>query len=279
MSGQFLIDQPEISDETFSEIGLILENQRGFSLSNYKDKCMKRRITIRMRSRHCHDGAEYCTLLRQSGQELDLLKKNLTIHVSQFFRNPSMFDTLQRVVLPQLFATADSGQVRLRVSSLGCAGGEEAYSLGIILRHAFAREIRRTQVEIRAYDIDADILLAAKKAEYNVDRLKDVPDAIRERYFVLNGHRMQLSAEVRSMATFHQQNIIDVGTFEACQLALCRNTLIYFTRENQEKILRGIAQILPVGGILVLGKSETLVGEAHRLFTAVCPVERIYRRL
>jgi chemotaxis protein methyltransferase CheR len=72
---------------------------------------------------------------------------------------------------------------------------------------------------------------------------------------------------------------MDVGTFEPCQLALCRNTLIYFNRPDQEKILHGIAHILPTDGILVLGKSETLVGEVRGLFTAVCPVERIYRRL
>ena len=90
---------------------------------------------------------------------------------------------------------------------------------------------------------------------------------------------MQLSVKVREMVTFHQRNIMDVETFEPCQLAMCRNTLIYFTRSDQEKILSGIAHILPTGGILVLGKSETLVGDARRLFTAVCPVERIYRRV
>jgi chemotaxis protein methyltransferase CheR len=81
------------------------------------------------------------------------------------------------------------------------------------------------------------------------------------------------------MVTFHQQNIMDVESLEQCDLALCRNTLIYFTRPDQEKILRGIAHILPAGGILVLGKSETLVGDVRRLFTTVCPVERIYRKI
>jgi chemotaxis protein methyltransferase CheR len=240
---------------------------------------MKRRIAIRMRSCRCHDTAAYCNLLRQSDQELDLLKKTLTIHVSQFFRNPSMFAKLQTVVLPYLFQKADVEQVPLKLWSLGCAGGEEAYSLGIILREFFGRELQHTPTEIRASDIDADILQAAVQAEYNEDRLKDLPDSIRERYFVPHGPRMQLSVKVREMVSFHQQNIMDVETFEPCQLALCRNTLIYFTRPDQEKILRGIAHILSTGGILVLGKSETLVGEVRRLFATVCPVERIYRRI
>lgn len=279
LSGHALVDSLEISDDALAEISLVLEMRRNFSMSIYKDKCMKRRVAIRMRSCRCLDAATYCNLLRQSEQELDLLKKTLTIHVSQFFRNPSMFEKLQTVILPDLFQKADAVQERLRFRSLGCAGGEEAYSLGIILREFFARELLHTPAEIRASDIDADILQAAVRAEYNEDRLKDLPDSIRESYFIPNGPRLQLSAKVREMVTFQQQNIMDVKTFEPCQLALCRNTLIYFTRPEQEKILRGIAHILPTGGILVLGKSETLVGEVRGLFTTVCPVERIYRRL
>ncbi len=272
-------DSLEIDDDALAEINLILEMRCNFSMSVYKDKCMKRRVAIRMRSCRCQDAAEYCNLLRQSKQELEQLKKTLTIHVSQFFRNPSMFEKLQTAVLPDLFQKANAGNERLRFWSLGCAGGEEAYSLGIILREFFSREILHTPVEIRASDIDGDILQAAARAEYNEDRLKYLPDSFKERYFVHNGPRMQLSAEIRKMATFHQQNIMDVETYEPCQLIMCRNTLIYFTRTDQEKILRGIAHILPAGGVLVLGKSETLVGDVRRNFTAICPVERIYRRL
>ena len=279
LSGLALIESLEIDDDALAEISAILEMRRNFSISVYKDKCMKRRIAIRMRSCRCLDAAAYCNLLRQSEQEPDLLKKSLTIHVSQFFRNPSMFDKLQNSILPYLFQKAAAERINLRFWSLGCAGGEEAYSLGIILREYFARELLQTRADISATDIDADILQTAVYAEYNEDRLKDLPGSIRERYFVPSGHRMQLSAEVREMVSFHQLNLMDVETFSPCQLALCRNTLIYFTRPDQEKILRGMAHILPAGGILVLGKSEALVGEARRLFTTVCPVERIYRRL
>lgn len=279
LSGLPLIDTLEISDDALAEIALILEMRCNFSISIYKDKCMKRRIAIRMRSCRCLDPAAYCNLLRQNTQELELLKKTLTIHVSQFFRNPSMFEKLQTTIFPFLFQKAEADQTPLKICSLGCAGGEEAHSLGIILREHFAKELLRTPVEIRAFDIDADILQAAIQAEYNEDRLKDLPDSLRARYFSPSGSRLKLSPDIRELVTFHQRNIMDADTFEACQLALCRNTLIYFTRPDQEKILRGISHILPTGGILVLGKSETLVGEVRRLFSTVCPVERIYRKL
>lgn len=279
LSGYTPADSPDISDNMLAEISGVLKMRRDFNISMYKDKCMKRRIAIRMRSCRCRDAEEYCTLLRQSDQELDLLKKAITIHVSQFFRNPSLFEKLRSDILPQLFLNNDAVRKSLHMYSLGCAGGEEAYSLGIILREFFSRQLMHTPVEISAYDIDSDILQAAVRAEFNEDRLKELPDSFRDRYFVQDGKRLQLTAEIRDMVSFHMRNIMDVGTFEPCQLAFCRNTLIYFTRQDQEKILRGIADILPSGGILVLGKSETVVGEVRQLFATVCPVERIYRRL
>ena len=279
LSEHTLLESLEISDAVLAEISLTLRMRRDFCMSVYKDKCMKRRIAIRMRSCRCSDAAAYCELLRQNDHELDLLKKTLTIHVSQFFRNPAMFRKLQTAILPYLFQKAEAAQERLRLWSLGCAGGEEAYSLGIMLREFFSGQLMHTSVEIYAADIDAEILQAAIHAEYIGDRLKEIPTTIRERYFISNGPRLQLSAEIRDMVTFHQRDIMDVETYESCLLALCRNTLIYFNRPDQEKILLGIANILPSGGILVLGKSETLVGDARKLFTTVCPVERIYCRL
>ena len=279
LSGHPLVDSLEISDDALTEISLVLKMRRGFSMSMYKDKCMKRRIAIRMRSCRCRDASEYCHLLQQSEQELDLLKKALTIHVSQFFRNPSMFAKLQTAILPQLFQKAEVERKELRVYSLGCAGGEEAYSVAIILREFFARQLLQTPVVISAYDIDGDTLLAAARAEYIEERLKDLPDSFRERYFVSNGQRLQVTAEIRDMVSFHLHNIMDVETLEPCQLVLCRNTLIYFTRHDQEQIVRGIAAVLPPGGILVLGKSETVAGNVRHLFATVCPVERVYRRI
>jgi len=269
----------EITDDELAEIGTILSMWRSINISAYKDKCMKRRVAIRMRSTRCRDAAEYCNLLRQSPQELDLLQKALTIHVSQFFRNPSMFVKLRDEVLPGLFSSCDkNGAGTLRFWCLGCAGGEEPYSLAILLREHFSKELRQVQTIILGTDIDAETIRAAQQAEYIEDRLKEVPAEIRDRYFRQNGTRFRLVPELREMVTFLQGDITRTSEYAPSDLVVCRNTLIYFTRPDQEKILQGIADILPAGGILVLGKSETLVGEVRQRFEAVCPVERIYRR-
>jgi len=269
----------EITDDELAEIGTILSMWRSINISAYKDKCMKRRVAIRMRSTRCRDAAEYCNLLRQSPQELDLLQKALTIHVSQFFRNPSMFVKLRDEVLPGLFSSCDkNGAGTLRFWCLGCAGGEEPYSLAILLREHFSKELRQVQTIILGTDIDTETIRAAQQAEYIEDRLKEVPADLKERYFRQNGTRFRLVPELREMVTFLQGDITRTSEYAPSDLVVCRNTLIYFTRPDQEKILQGIADILPAGGILVLGKSETLVGEVRQRFEAVCPVERIYRR-
>lgn len=275
-----LVIHDEITDEELTEIGMILNLYRNFNLSVYKDKCMKRRVSIRMRSMHCRNAAEYCNLLRQSPLELDLLQKALTIHVSQFFRNPSMFDKLRTEVIPGLFSDCiKNGSDTLLASCLGCAGGEEPFSLAILLREHFSKEMRTIQTFIQGTDIDEETLRFAQQAEYIEDRLKEVSAELRERYFRVSGPRFRLVPETRQMVTFLQGDITNTATYVPSNLVLCRNTLIYFNRPDQEKILHGVADSLPSGGVLVLGKSETLVGDVRRRFEAICPVERIYRRI
>jgi chemotaxis protein methyltransferase CheR len=270
----------EICAGELAEIDTILNMRRNFSLSVYKDACIKRRIAIRIRATRSRDAAEYCRLLRQSEQEQDLLQKVLTIHVSQFFRNPSMFEKLRVEVLPGLFVAAQADPARtLRLWCLGCAGGEEPYSLAILLREHFSRELRRIATTIAGTDIDAESLDSARRGEYGEDRLKEVSTELREHYFRPHQERQRLTPEIREMVTFTQGNISRTDQYPAANLVLCRNTLIYFSRPEQEKILDGIAEILPTGGVLVLGKSETLVGATRRRFSPVCRIERIYRKL
>jgi chemotaxis protein methyltransferase CheR len=274
-----LTTHAEITDEELVEIGTILNMWRNFNLSVYKDKCMKRRVAIRIRSTRCRDVSEYCNLLRQNEHELDMLQKALTIHVSQFFRNPSMFEKLRSQVLPELFDTFIKNDADLiRIWCLGCACGEEPYSLAILLREYFSTEIRSAQVAIQGTDIDLETIRTAEQAEYIEDRIKEVSSGLRDRYFHQYGVKFQLVSELRDMVSFRQGNITSTSEYLPSNLVLCRNTLIYFTRPDQEKILHGIADILPEGGILVLGKSETLVGGVRQRFTPVCPVERIYRK-
>jgi chemotaxis protein methyltransferase CheR len=276
---QTIADQFSISDDELAEIALILEMKRNFSISAYKDACMKRRVAIRMRSCNCTDPAVYCNLLKQDSTELDRLQKTMTIHVSQFFRNPSVFDKLRTEVLPALYSKSTNIGAPLKILSLGCASGEEAYSLAIIILEYFSESLIQAGTLINAIDIDIETIKAAEKALYNPDRLKELPEALIRKYFKPAGLMMQLSHSVQEMVRFSLGNIMAIDKLQPHDLILCRNTLIYFDRLQQENILSSIADILPKDGILVLGKSETLLGDVRRRFISVCPIERIYKKI
>jgi chemotaxis protein methyltransferase CheR len=173
-------------------------------------------------------------------------------------------------------AAAD-GAGELKFWSVGCASGEEPYTLALILRESFTEQIKRQKVSILATDVDEDILEKARVGLYGDERLLEVPRAILQHWFSLHDSKHCLDPEIRAMVDFRQGDLFDVGSYPAADLVLCRNVLIYFERSEQEKILSGFADALGKGGVLVLGKAETLVGEARRRFEVICPVERIYR--
>ncbi|WP_136523611.1 CheR family methyltransferase [Geomonas ferrireducens] len=263
--------EPDIAPETFEVIGRILKTRSGFTLEGYKDKCVKRRIHIRVRATQSPSPEAYGELLGQSTAEQDHLLRVLTIHVSHFFRNPSVFEKLATMVLPELLASRE----RLRLMSIGCAGGEEPYTLAMILKERFAEYAGK--VEIRGVDVDATTLEQAREAIYHPDRLGELAPGQLERWFEPEGARFRLRPELSGMVAFSQADLNHQREWEPCDLILCRNVLIYFERERQETILNAFADALAPDGYLVLGKSETLFGTARRRFRTVCPVERIYR--
>lgn len=272
-------DTADIPDQAYDRICRILKTLGGFQLHGYKNACIKRRISARIRSAGYASAMEYADFLLQSRSEPAHLIKMLTIHVSKFFRNRDTFNKLRDEIFPGLFADClQEGRIQLDIQSIGCASGEEPYSLALILHHSFARELSQVKVSIRALDIDAEILRVAAEAAYEVDRLDETPAAITKRYFTFQDDTCRLVPEIRNMVTFQRQDILRPEPLEACDLILCRNVLIYLERSHQEALLKRFAESLRAGGILVLGKTENLMGEVRELYQTLCPVERIYRK-
>lgn len=270
---------PEVDDAAYARIAALLRSARGFDLSAYKDRCIRRRIAVRARARGCADGEAYAGLLVEDPAEVDRLYAGLTITVSQFFRNASTFARIEAVVLPRLFEQA--GPAGLRIWSVGCASGEEPYSLAILLLERFGERLGRTRVSIQGLDLDEAALGRARAAVYDRDRLVELPKPYLARYFTRTpAGRYQLTREVRRMVHFRRANVLVPEELPAgpVDLILCRNVLIYFARGEQERLLAGFEARLAPGGFLVLGKAETLMAADRRRFKTVCPWERIYRR-
>jgi chemotaxis protein methyltransferase CheR len=254
-----------------------IAQERGFGCARYKEKCVRRRIAVRMRARAVHTFSDYADILDADGREWELLLDALTINVTKLFRNPETFDAIGRLVVPELWALP-----KTRVWSAGCASGEETYSLALLFhRHAEqSGELRGTErVRILGTDVDRRSLASAEAAAYGEPSLGDLPADVRARYFP-NAPPALMPDAVRSMVTFERRDLLEQPAPPGpWHLITCRNVVIYFGRETQEMLFSRFYDALAPGGFLVLGKVETLLGPARSQFAAVEARERIFRRL
>ena len=264
----------DLSDADFAAITDLLRAKRQLDLGQYKDRCIRRRIAKRLRACEVADVAAYLQLLQSDSDELDALLATISIHVSQFFRNPDTYQTLEEFILPDLCQRASqAGRQELQLWSVGCAGGEEPYSLALLIDE-MAPELA---VHILGTDISAPVLAAAREGLYESARLKEVPAKVLQTYFVEEDGRYRLHQRIRQKVRFQRHNIMTAAEFPAADLIVCRNVLIYFSRAEQERILTRFSQSLSPWGALVLGRSETLLGTVRDKFQVQYPVERIYR--
>jgi len=251
----------------------------GIDITRYKDRCLLRRIAVRQRASGAADLQAYLSLVRRNPVERGQLVKALTIHVSQFFRNPSTFHALQHEVLPAILAEKDrTGGRALRLWSAGCACGEEAYSLALLLCEAAEEALRRYSTTIYGTDVEPECLRAAREGRYPAASLKAVPASWRQRYFTSAGAHYVVGPELRNLVHFKRHNILDPLPFGRIDIAVFRNVLIYMADSLQEQVLLGIHGALNSGGYLILGKVEGLSGSAKDVFAPVNLPERIYRK-
>ena len=265
----------EFPDEAYARIAVILKEQQNFDLNSYKAVNMKRRLAAYLRSGNCQDPQQYSIALEDCADEQKKLIAALGIQVSQFFRNPSTFSVLEKRVLPELLRLSRRQNSKLRIWSVGCAHGEEPYSVALLLKKMQQKE---DQVAILGTDLSHEALKRAKSGYYTADRLKDVPADVLQKYFTGHPHLYQITAEIRHLVQFFRHDIISEEAFYRADLILCRNLLIYFAREKQQQVLELLAGALSPGGYLVLGRAETLAPDCRNLFHCVDPAERIYRR-
>jgi chemotaxis protein methyltransferase CheR len=253
----------------------VVLRKAGMDLRPYKEKYLRRRVAVRLRATGCAGLEEYVSLLKREEDEVERLVLCLTIHVSTFFRNPSTFQAVETKVFPVLFAASSSGPLRFR--SVGCARGEEPYSLAMLVREHLGGRSGRREVRIEAIDIDEKVLSEARGGVYRRSRLKGLDPSLEKKYFTGNGS-CRLVPEIRNMVTFRRGDVLTdlpEGTFD---FVLCRNLLIYIEREAQEKIVENFSRVLRPGGFLALGRTEVLVGSARESFEVVDARERIYRK-
>jgi two-component system, chemotaxis family, CheB/CheR fusion protein len=273
-----LLERSRASADDTRRLSLILtrlRNGTGHDFSQYKKSTLGRRIERRMVQHGLADVPSYEKYLGEHPDELQSLFRELLINVTSFFRDPQVFDYLKQEVLPGLIAACGDGDT-LRVWVAGCATGEEAYSLAMLLRELLDGQHRNIGVLIYSTDIDPEAIAVGRAGLYPLNIAQDVsPDRLR-RFFFKEDKSYRVRKEVREMVVFALQSVIKDPPFTRLDLLCCRNLLIYLEPSLQDRLMPTFHYALKPGGVLCLSPSES-IGNHLDLFD---PIERkfnIYR--
>lgn len=273
----------QVEDSHASEEGELqslfrLFRQRfGIDFAFYKAATIQRRIERRMQLSQITDLSDYLAKLSDNSDELDLLYRDLLVEVTYFFRDTEAFRRLESDVIPQLFKDcAEDDEIRVWVS--GCATGEEAYSIAMLLHDAAEKLKRSVNVKIFASDVHQKSMEIASSAIYSPKAMENTPKRFRDKYFSQHGDFFHIKPEIRRMVVFARHDLTRDPPFTRINLLSCRNVLIYLEPEIQRRILAMFHFGLRVGGTLMLGPSET-IGSLSKEFSTIDQHWRIYRKL
>ncbi len=265
------------TDPDFEALLEFVKHSRGFDFTGYKRSSLMRRVAKRMQTVGIQDYRDYQDYLEVHPDEFELLFNTLLINVTSFFRDPSTWDSVISDIIPRIVAQLDSYKP-LRVWSAGCATGEEAYTLAIVLAEVLGIEQFRDRVKIYATDIDEEALNHARQACYTESEVSNVPSDLVGIYFDRHGDQYAFHKELRRSIIFGRNDLIQDAPISKLDLLVCRNTLMYFNAETQAKILSRFHFGLKSGGFLLLGKAEMLLSHAD-MFAPADLKRRIFARL
>ena len=260
--------------ESLRDVLTLLRVRTGHDFSNYKRPTLQRRVERRMTLRDVDTVASYARLIRQSPDEAVMLMKELLISVTNFFRDPGAWAALEQRIVPRLFLNkSSSDQVRVWVP--GCATGEEAYSIAIVLAEYAATLIEPPSIQLFATDLDERAIATAREGIYSEADIVDVSDERLLRFFHRGSEGYRIRRDLREMVLFAHHNVLKDPPFSHLDLISCRNLLIYLNRAIQERVIETFHFALRPGGYLFLGSSEAPDG-ANDLFLRVDATAHVY---
>lgn len=265
-------------DISYEHLMRKVREERGLDLSGYKESFVRRRLQSRFRILGIDNLDRYVVILGKNPEEYVKLLDVLAINVTEFFRDPSLWELLSKKVVPELCEMRRHTPAKvLRFLSAGSASGEEAYSIAIALTETLGDRFSDYSITIRCIDIDQDCINRIKTATYAPDRLKNVPPDILAKYFAREGSLYKVKPEIKRMVRAARADILTESIPRFFDVIFCRNILIYFSKESHGALFQKLHNSLSPGGFLVLGRTETLIGVNKMLFDTFDARERVYR--
>ncbi|WP_380160875.1 CheR family methyltransferase [Kineococcus sp. R86509] len=253
-----------------------LRSVRGLDLTGYKRASLLRRVRRRMSDVGVASFAEYRDVLEVEAEEFAALFDTILINVTSFFRDPEAWAVLRDVLLPEVLTRRPEGT--LRVWSAGCASGQEAYTVAMVLAELLGPDEFRSRVKIYATDADEAALAQARTATYSEREVEGIPEELLARYFERRGGQFTFRQDLRRSVIFGRADLVQDAPISHLDLLVCRNTLMYLTAETQAHIAGRLHYALRPHGILFLGKAEMLLGHSA-LFKPADLKNRLFRRV
>lgn len=271
-------DEADASDEQGILRTLLVEmrDRTGIDFLQYKMQTIMRRLSRLMVATGCDTLQEYTRYLQRHPDSYQKLVSAFLIKVTEFFRDPAFYEELRANILPRLMDEAVNNRAELRIWSAGSSTGEEAYSLAMLCADILPDD--NPQVRIFATDIDEDSIGFARRGIYGREAIRDVPAELVQRYFVRLGESYEVGKRIRNMTVFGQHDLAQRAPFPRIDMVLCRNVLIYFTKELQTRALQLFAFALRENGYLVLGRAESTTPLAQYFQVANASL-KIYQRI
>jgi two-component system, chemotaxis family, CheB/CheR fusion protein len=264
------------TDEAFEALLRYMRDSRGFDFTGYKRTSLMRRVRHRMDAAGYESFEEYLDLLQASSDEFAALFNTILINVTAFFRDLPAWEYLRDEVIPTMLAERAPNDP-IRVWSAGCASGQEAYTLAMILAEAMGPEDFRQRVKIYATDIDEEALTEARAASYDAKAIESVPPELLEKYFEHVNSRYVFRKDLRRAVIFGRNDLVKDAPISRVDLLVCRNTLMYLNAETQGNVLGRLHFALAPQGTLFLGHAEMLLSHGDR-FTPLNLKHRIFRK-
>ncbi len=262
--------------ENLGRIFQLVKRKTGHDFSTYKTNTLIRRIDRRMYINNIATVEDYVALLEQSAGECRALFKEALISVTGFFRDPEAFKWLESEIIPKLFEEHDPARP-IRIWLPGCATGEEAYSLAILLKEHADEQQENCKIQIFASDIDQQAIHSARKGLYPEGISAQISKDRLKRFFTRTGNHFEINKQLREMVIFACHNLIKDPPFSRLDLVICRNLLIYLNPDAQKRAIGLFYQVLRPGGYLFVGTSET-VGRHTDLFRVLNKKWKIFVR-
>ncbi len=267
-------------NEAFEKLKEKIFKERGLDIKQYKENYLKRRIAVRMRALQINSYSSYVDILDKEKDEYNELFDKLTINVTQFFRDPEVFIELENSVLPEILKNKAKLNNIVKIWSAGCSTGEEPYSVAISLEETTGKlGLPKIPYEIYATDIDETALNAAMTGIYEEKTMENMAKQRKNKYFISSNGKYAISGIIKENLRFVKLNLMEPFKERFFDIILCRNVIIYFTRELQKRVMKYFYDGLMKNGTLILGKTETMLLDFRDEFQCINIKERIFKKI